>query len=81
LETELCREYVYTGQVPATPYVREVENVLGGILEIRAFAEDAGITFEDYLACLCMMTSTLATHESLNRPLVLASLQILMGSA
>ncbi len=80
LETNLCREYVPAGAVKAMPYSTEVENVLGAIVEVRKFGQEAGISFQDYLTCLCMMTSSLATHLHLNRPLVLASLQILMGT-
>jgi hypothetical protein len=80
LEQALTSEYIFSGSLPLMPYATELQNVLGGLIEVRRFASDAGISFEHYLACLCVMTSSLATHAKLNRPLVLASLQILMGS-
>ncbi|MEU4688779.1 hypothetical protein [Actinoplanes sp. NPDC023714] len=80
LERALTNEYIYSGSLPLMPYATELRNVLGGLVEVRRFARDAGISFADYRACLAVMTSSLATHAKLNRPLVLASLQILMGS-
>jgi len=80
IERALTNEYIYSGTLPKMPYATELGNVLGGLLEVRRFALGAGISFDDYLACLCVMTSSLATHANLNRPLVLASLQMLMGS-
>jgi hypothetical protein len=60
------------------PYRDEIENVLRAVLAVRRFAFGAmKIKFEDYRKALCLMTYVHATHPQLNRPFILASLQIL----
>lgn len=61
------------------PYGNEVRNALEGVFEIRRFAEELNISFEDYRRCLCLMTFAHSTHPGLNRPLVLGATQMLLG--
>ena len=81
IEQELARAYrpkVKTGRIP---YCVEIRNVLNAVLALRAVAEEQfAFPFEAYAASLFLMTYALATHPQLNRPFVLASLQILCGS-
>jgi hypothetical protein len=78
IENGLAREPFPTMSIPEIPYRGEIANVLRAIQAVRHFAMDKmRIRFDDYRRALCLMTYVHSTHPKLNRPLILASLQIL----
>jgi hypothetical protein len=81
VEQALATDYCPKASLGKVPYCREITNVLRGVRALRLVARDSfAFTFPDYRASLLMMTHALATHPDLNRPFVLASLQILAGA-
>jgi len=73
----LARDVFPTIGVGSVPYNTEISNVLRAIVAVRRFAMDEmNIDFVDYRRALCLMTYVHSTHPLLNRPFVLASLQI-----
>jgi len=78
IEHALAREPFPNIKIGAVPYNTEIGNVLRAVIAIRKFAlDEMKIDFIDYRKSLCMMTYVHSTHPLLNRPFVLASLQIL----
>lgn len=63
------------------PYSDEVQNVLRAITAVRRHAMgETGLDFSEYLEALWLMTYSHAKNEGLNRPAVLASLQMLSST-
>jgi hypothetical protein len=78
LDSYLVKEAIPEPHIGRIPYADLIGNVMKSILAVRRIAiEDHKITFSDYLKALCLMTYCHSTHPKLNRPLVLASLQML----
>lgn len=78
IEHALAREPFPKLKLLEIPYRIEIANVLRSISAVREFSMNSmKIKFEDYRKALCLMTYVHSTHPQLNRPLILASLQIL----
>ncbi len=79
IEARLCEQPTPSVNMKTTPYRKEIGNVLSALASVRAFAfETLALSFADYLKVLSVMTYCHASHPKLNRPYVLASLQILL---
>ena len=80
IEDRLAREPYPTIAIGEVPYSKEISSILKAIISVRRLAiEDMGISFDDYMASLCIMTYVHSTHPMLNLPFVLASLQLLIA--
>jgi hypothetical protein len=78
IDNILAREAIPDLKLSDIPYKSEIQNVLRSIIAVRRHALGAlGLSFEDYRKALCLMTYAHSTHPLLNRPFILASLQIL----
>lgn len=81
LDSWLTKDPLPRVRIGEVPYCDEIRNVVRAIIAVRKFTfEQLGISFKDYQRALCVMTYCLATHPELNRPLVLSSLQMLLGA-
>jgi len=77
VENLLAREPVPSIALGDIPYRSEIQNVLQSVLAVRRYAfQSLNVQFEEYRKVLCLMTYVHSTHPLLNRPFVLASLQI-----
>lgn len=80
VEWQLLAEPMPIVQTGRVPYSDEIENVVQTVLAVRSQAiEHSRFTFEEYRNGLFLMTYAHANHTGLNRPMVLASLQMLTG--
>jgi hypothetical protein len=78
VEKALGRSEPVLPNVGRTPYGTEGDRVFRTVQAVRRFAmEDLAIPEDVYRLGLLLMTFALATHEGLNTPFVVASLQIL----
>ena len=76
LEHRLLLELLPEISVGSVPYRTEIMNVLNAVFAVREAVRGMGFTFSDYRKTLALMTYVHSTHPLLNRPLVLASLQM-----
>jgi len=78
VENILAREPIPTITLQNLPYRSEIGNALRSVIAVRKHALDTlAYRFDDYRKVLSLMTYVHSTHPLLNRPFVLASLQIL----
>ena len=77
VDSKLLMEYQPQVTIGNVPYHAEISNVVRAVMEIRRYAEeDMGISWPDYRKALSLMTYAHSSHRKLNRPFVLASLQM-----
>lgn len=78
LEHQLVNAPIPKITLSAIPYRTEIRNVLNAIIAVRQLAcREMRLAFDDYQKALFLMTFSLTSHPKLNRPYVLASLQLL----
>ena len=83
IEQTMSIDFLPPFNVPRVPYNTEINRCYSAIRSVREFALSAtiGASPEDYMKALFAMTYSLALHDGLNRPFLLASLQILANIA
>jgi Ternary complex associated domain 9 len=81
IEAALASDPWLTGAPGTVPYSDEIGRIIRSVNALRRYAlENIGVTFSDYRKVLLALTFSLSPHEGLNRPYVIASLQILGGT-
>ena len=78
IEANLCQEPLPNVSIGKIPHSDKIRNILFALQAVRGFAfNKLHLSFVDYRRALTIMTYSLSTHNGLNRPYVLGSLQIL----
>jgi hypothetical protein len=80
LEEQLLLFPLTEPSIPRIPCGEQIGNVLRAVVELRRLAiESFGITIEDYLSALAIMSYCSSNHPQLNRPYILSALQLMLG--
>jgi Ternary complex associated domain 9 len=78
IDREFFNSPMPSPSVGRIPYGAQVSNVFAAVRTVREIAlESMGFTFEDCRRALWLMTYSHSTSDGLNRPAVLASLQVM----
>ncbi len=81
VEQGLSREPYPSIGLVGIPYGREIDNCLRAVAALRRYALEGPnpVEFADYRRALAIIAYCLSSHPGLNRPYVLASLQLLLA--